>query len=54
MQFVNRLFADYAKALRQGDSLELARVEAIAAEYDAFNGTRLLDELAGLNQPAAA
>lgn len=54
MQFVNRLFADYAKAVRTNDSLEIARVEAIAAEYDFHNGTQLVDELAGLNQPAAA
>ena len=54
MPFVNKLFADYAKALRKGDALEMTRVEAIAAEYDAFNGTHIVDELAGLTQPAAA
>lgn len=52
--FENRLIADYIAALRTGDSLELARVEAIAADYDTHNGSALLDELAGLNHPAAA
>ena len=54
MQIVNKLFADYAEALRKGDALNLARIKDIAAEYDLFNGTNLLDELAGLHQPAAA
>lgn len=56
MQFVTRLISQYLTALRTGDALEIARVEAIAADYDTHNphGPRLLDELAGLTQPAAA
>jgi len=56
MPFIKKLIADYLAALRTGDALELARIEALAADYDAFSsgGPRLLDELAGLHQPAAA
>lgn len=56
MPFVKKLITDYLAALRAQDRLEMARIEALAADYDAFDpdGPRLLDELADLNQPAAA
>ncbi|MFB7605259.1 hypothetical protein [Streptomyces gardneri] len=56
MPFVNKLIAEYLTALRARDALDMARIEAIAADYDAYNpdGPRLLDQLADLNQPAAA
>ncbi|MFF9631761.1 hypothetical protein [Streptomyces fradiae] len=45
----------YARALTVGDSLEIARVEALAADYDAHNpGSSLLDELEAIKTPAAA
>lgn len=55
MRFTTRLIDQYLAALRTGDALELARIEALAADYDAHNpGSALLDELTGLYQPAAA
>ncbi|MER7517805.1 hypothetical protein [Streptomyces sp. NPDC126499] len=55
MQFENRLIEQYLTALRAGDLLDMARIEAKAADYDAHNPEgRLLDQLAGLTQPAAA
>lgn len=54
MRFENHLFQQYLDALRAGDLLDMARIEAKAAEYDFHNNTHLVDELAGLTQPAAA
>lgn len=45
----------YARALKTDDSLEIARLEALAADYDVHNpGSSLLDELEALKTPAAA
>jgi hypothetical protein len=45
----------YARALKNGDALEQARLEALAADYDLHNpGSQLLDELEALNTPLAA
>lgn len=56
MPFIKKLITDYLAALRTQDLLEMARIEALAADYDALDpdGPRLLDELAGLSLPAAA
>lgn len=54
MQFIDRLIRQYIVALRKGDRDSLHWIEAKAAEYDAHNGTQLVDELAAIAQPAAA
>lgn len=55
MRFTTRLIDDYLTALRAGDELDIARIEAIAADYDAHNpGSQLLAELEALAQPVAA
>lgn len=48
--------ADYVIAVRVGDRLGQLAAEHLAKQIDAStaDGPRLLDELAGLNQPAAA
>ncbi|MZE56145.1 hypothetical protein GTY86_33725 [Streptomyces sp. SID5770] len=48
--------ADYLTAQRTGDRLALLAAEYLAARIDEStpDGPRLIDELAGLNQPAAA
>lgn len=48
--------ADYLTAVRRGDRLGQLAAEHLAAQIDQStpDGPRLLDELAGLNQPAAA
>ncbi|NUL14496.1 hypothetical protein [Streptomyces lunaelactis] len=49
------LITRYEIALGKGDQLDLRRVEALIAAHDAeHGGPSLLDELAGLHQPAAA
>ncbi|MEU8525278.1 hypothetical protein AB0C77_06695 [Streptomyces sp. NPDC048629] len=47
---------DYLKAVRTGDHIGQLAAKEMAAQIDAstLDGPRLLDELAGLNQPAAA
>ena len=54
--FETALIRQYLTALRTGDELDMARIEAKAVDYDAHNphGPRLLDQLADLTQPAAA
>ena len=52
--FETALIRQYLTALRTGDELDMARIEAKAADYDFHNDTRLVDDLAGLTQPAAA
>ncbi|GGU52407.1 hypothetical protein [Streptomyces lavendofoliae] len=55
MRFTTRLIDQYLTALRTGDELEIARIEAVAADYDAHNpDSRLLDELEALRIPVAA
>lgn len=46
----------YARALKAGDRLEMARLEALAADYDVHNpDSELVDTLDYiLNPPAAA
>ena len=48
--------ADYFTAASRGDQLGMLAAEYLAAQIDSSttDGPRLLDELAGLNQPAAA
>ena len=48
--------ADYLTAVRTGNLLDQLSAEYLAAQIDQStpDGPRLLDELAGLNQPAAA
>lgn len=50
------LITQYLTARRKGDRLAIARIEAQAADYDLHNpfGPRLLDEIRGLHQLAAA
>lgn len=50
------IVADYVVAHRLGDRLGMLAAEHLAAQIDAStpDGPRLADELAGLNQPAAA
>jgi hypothetical protein len=52
----NDLITQYLAALRAGDRMAMRRIECEAAEYDAHNpfGPRLMDEIHGLNNPAAA
>ena len=47
---------DYLTAVRRGDALGQLAAEYLARQIDAStaDGPRLLDELAGLTQPAAA
>lgn len=55
MRFATRLIDQYLAALRNGDGLEIARIEAVAADYDAHNpGSHLLAELEALALPVAA
>lgn len=55
MRFTTRLIDQYLTALRSGDELEISRIEAVAADYDAHNpDSQLLDELEALAQPIAA
>jgi hypothetical protein len=48
--------SDYVTAVRTGDRLAQLAAEYLAGQIDRStpDGPRLLDELAGLNQPAAA
>jgi len=48
--------ADYLTAVRTGNLLDQLSAEYLAAQIDQStpDGPRLLDELAGLSQPAAA
>ncbi|MFH8627781.1 hypothetical protein ACH4A8_38840 [Streptomyces vietnamensis] len=48
--------ADYLAALRTGNALDQLAAEYLAKQIDQStpDGPRLLDELAGLTQPAAA
>ncbi|MEV4424038.1 hypothetical protein AB0K23_01415 [Streptomyces sp. NPDC049602] len=48
--------ADYLTAVRTGNLLDQLSAEYLAKQIDQStpDGPRLLDELAGLNQPAAA
>jgi hypothetical protein len=48
------LIRQYLAALRINDLLDLIRIEAIAADYDAYNGTDLVSELETLREPVAA
>lgn len=48
------LIRQYLTALRINDRLDLARIEAIAADYDFHNGTSLVDELETISEPVAA
>lgn len=48
------LIRQYLAALRINDLLDMIRIEAIAADYDAWNGTDLVSELEALSEPVAA
>ncbi|MFF8829306.1 hypothetical protein [Streptomyces sp. NPDC015131] len=55
MRFTTRLIDQYLAAIGTNDRLEAARIEAIAADYDAHNpDSQLLAELEALNTPLAA
>jgi hypothetical protein len=45
----NRLITQYLTALRRGDHLGQARLQAIAAEYDTHNGSSLVEQLEALS-----
>lgn len=52
----NDLITQFLKARKDGDRMAMRRIEREAADYDRHNpfGPRLMDEIRGLNQLAAA
>lgn len=52
----NDLITEFLAALREGDELNLRRIEVYAEQHDANNpfGPRLADELRALRYPTAA
>lgn len=50
------LITQYLTARQDGDRMAMRRIKQQAADYDDYNpfGPRLMDELRGLHQPAAA